>query len=93
MLFMHLGDQLTEYFRLIDAQKSALNKLGIKTLHDLLYHFPSRYEVGGSEAQIAGLVSGQEASIIGTLEKMETKKGWKSNVVEFSEKALTKALA
>src|SRR3989344_2576502 len=80
MLFMHLGDQLTEYFRLIDAQKSALNKLGIKTLHDLLYHFPSRYEVGGSEAQIAGLVSGQEASIIGTLEKMETKKGWKSRI-------------
>ena len=80
MLFMHLGDQLTEYFRLIDAQKSALNKLGIKTLHDLLYHFPSRYEIGGSEAQIAGLVSGQEASIIGTLEKMETKKGWKSRI-------------
>jgi len=80
MPFMRLGDQLTEHFRLVDAQKTALNKLGIKTLHDLLYHFPSRYDVGGNEAQIAGLVSGQEASIIGTLEKLETKKGWKSRI-------------
>ena len=75
---MRLGDQLTEHFRLTDQQKAALGKLGIRTVRDLLYHFPSRYEVGGDEAQIAGLVSGQEASIIGTLEKLETKKGWKS---------------
>ena len=80
MPFMRLGDQLTEHFRLIDAQKAALGKLGIKTVRDLLYHFPSRYEQGGDEAQIAGLVSGQEASIIGTLEKLETKKGWKSRI-------------
>ncbi len=80
MLFMRLGDQLTDHFRLIDAQKAALRKLGVTTVRDLLYHFPSRYEQGGDEAQIAGLVSGQEASIIGTLEKLETKKGWKSRI-------------
>jgi len=77
---MRLGDQLTEHFRLIDAQKAALRKLRVQTVRDLLYHFPSRYDVGGNEAQIAGLVSGQEASIIGTLEKLETKKGWKSRI-------------
>ena len=80
MPFMRLGDQLTEHFRLIDAQKAALRKLRVQTVRDLLYHFPSRYDVGGNEAQIAGLVSGQEASIIGTLEKLETKKGWKSRI-------------
>src|SRR3989344_9564962 len=77
---MNLSSPLSEHFRLIDAQKSALSKLGIKTVRDLLYHFPSRYEAGGDAAQIAGLVSGQEASIIGTLEKLETKKGWKSRI-------------
>ena len=77
---MRLGDQLTEHFRLIDTQKAALRKLRVQTVRDLLYHFPSRYDVGGNEAQIAGLVSGQEASIIGTLEKLETKKGWKSRI-------------
>ena len=80
MHLMRLSDPLSGHFRLVDSQKSALNKLGVKTLRDLLYHFPSRYDVGGDEAQIAGLVSGQEASIIGTLEKLETKKGWKSRI-------------
>lgn len=80
MHHMNLSDPLSSHFRLIDAQKAALRKLGVRTVRDLLYHFPSRYERGGDEAQIAGLVSGQEASIIGTLEKLETKKGWKSRI-------------
>ncbi len=77
---MLLSNLLTEHFRLTDTQKSALNKLGIKTVRDLLYHFPSRYEVGGEGAAVSGLVSGQEATLVGTLEKMETKKGWKSRI-------------
>jgi len=54
--------------------------LGIKTLRDLLFHFPFRYEQGGDESSVAGLVAGQEASLIGTLEKLETKKGWRSRI-------------
>ncbi|MDO8548357.1 MAG: ATP-dependent DNA helicase RecG [bacterium] len=77
---MHPTDLLTKYFRLIDSQKAALGKLGIKTVRDLLFHFPARYEQGGSGAAISGLVAGQEASIVGTLEKLETKKGWKSRI-------------
>ena len=77
---MHLSDLISEHFRLTDIQKSALNKLGIKTIRDLLFHFPSRYEQAGGEASIVGVVSGQEVSIIGTLEKLETKKGWKSRI-------------
>ena len=74
---MYLRDPITDHFRLTDAQKSALCKLGVKTLRDMLYHFPARYEQAGNEAQISGVVSGQEASLVGTLQKMETKKGWK----------------
>src|SRR3989344_6343618 len=77
---MLLSNLLSEHFRLTDAQKAALGKLGIKTIRDLFYHLPSRYEAAGDKAQIAGLASGQEASIIGTLEKLETKKGWKSRI-------------
>ena len=77
---MLLSNLLSEHFRLTDAQKAALGKLGIKTIRDLFYHLPSRYEAAGDKAQIAGLVSGQEASIVGTLEKLETKKGWKSRI-------------
>ncbi len=77
---MLLSNKLTEHFRLTDAQKSALERLGLRTVRDLLHHFPTRYEVAGEGAEIAGLVAGQEASIVGTLEKLEAKKGWKSRI-------------
>src|SRR5947207_15197393 len=77
---MHLGDKLENSFRLTDIQKAALTKLGIKTLRDLLYHLPSRYDQAGAEATISGVASGQEVSLVGTLEKLETKKGWKSRI-------------
>ncbi len=61
-------------------QKSALAKLGITTVRDLMFHFPFRYEQGGSESSIAGLVLGADVSIIGTIEKLETKKSWKRKI-------------
>ncbi|MEI7719826.1 MAG: ATP-dependent DNA helicase RecG [bacterium] len=77
---MNLHDQLTEHFRFVEAQKAALGKLGIKTVQDLLQHFPFRYEAAGQEAAVGGLVLGQDASVVGVLEKLETKKSWKSRV-------------
>jgi ATP-dependent DNA helicase RecG len=77
---MHLESPITDLFRLAPAQKSALTKLGIKTVRDLLYHFPFRYERAGDEAQTSGLEGGQDATLVGRLEKMETKKSWKSRI-------------
>ena len=77
---MRLNDPLSNTFRLADAHKAALARLGITTVRDLLYHFPFRYEQAGGEAAVAGLTAGMEASIIGVLEKMETKKSWKSHI-------------
>jgi ATP-dependent DNA helicase RecG len=77
---MRLADDITKQFRLTDAHKSALAKLGIRTVRDLLFHFPFRYEHGGNEASVSALAPGLEATIIGTLEKLETKKSWKSRV-------------
>jgi ATP-dependent DNA helicase RecG len=77
---MHLADALTEHFRLTDPHKSALRKLGVNTVRDLLYHLPSRYEEAGQEASTSTLVAGQEATVVGTLEKLETKKSWKRRI-------------
>src|SRR3989344_4942846 len=52
---MNLSSTLFEHFRLTDAQKAALGKLGIKTVRDLLYHLPSRYEAAGQEGKSARL--------------------------------------
>src|SRR3989338_5420814 len=77
---MHLSDPLAETFRLTDIQKSALSRLGIRTVRDLLFHFPFRYDIGGDESTIAGLQPGAEATIVGTIEKLETKKSWKRKI-------------
>lgn len=77
---MNLSTKLSEFFRLSEPHQQALERLGIKTARDLLYHFPFRYEMAGEEASVTGLVTGQEVSIIGTLEKLEAKKLWKSRV-------------
>ena len=77
---MQLRDLLTQHFRLIDSQKAALGKLGVTTVKDLLFHLPFRFEAGGEESSIAGLSLGMEASIIGTIEKLQTKKSWKRKI-------------
>jgi ATP-dependent DNA helicase RecG len=77
---MRLSDTLSPTFRLTDIQKSALSRVGIKTLHDLLFYFPFRYDQGGDEVAVAGLRAGAEVSLVGTLEKLEAKKSWKSRI-------------
>jgi len=77
---MRLTDPLSTALRLSDEHKKALSRLGIKTIRDLLFYFPFRYDMGGGESSVAGLQLGQEVSLIGTLEKLEAKKSWKSRI-------------
>ncbi len=76
---MHPGDSLETYFkRLKPEQKTALAKLQIHTIRDLLYHFPARYESGGPTGTIAGATLGTDVTLYGTIRKPETRKTWKS---------------
>lgn len=77
---MQPGGLLTQQFRLTPLQERALKKLGLLTVRDLLYHFPARYEEAGSESSIAGLVPGTEATIFGTISKLETRRSWKRRI-------------
>lgn len=69
---------LTHFSRLRADQKSALTKLGIKTIRDLLYHFPARYEASGPTGTVAAVSPGSEVTLYGTIRKPVTKKAWKS---------------
>src|SRR3989344_4098693 len=77
-------DVLEKHFRLIPAQKSALKRLGIATIRDLLYHFPTRYEMAGMETSSGQLVPGTKVTLYGTLSGLKAKKLWKSrrNITE-----------
>lgn len=71
-------DLVVKHFRLTPDQKSALRRLGIHTIRDLLYHFPVRFETAGASATAAGLVSGTKVTLVGTFHGLKAKKLWKS---------------
>lgn len=47
-----------------------LEKLGIYTLGDMLYHFPRRYDDFSHLSQISGLLYGREVTIMGTVKSV-----------------------
>jgi ATP-dependent DNA helicase RecG len=51
-----------------------LHKLGIKTVRDLLWHFPARYEDYSQIVPIADLVADQKATVQGTVVKVDTRR-------------------
>lgn len=71
--------ELSAYFpRLRADQKKALEKLGIRTVRDLLYHFPARYEAAGPTGTVVAVTPGTDVTLYGTIKKPETRKAWKS---------------
>ena len=76
---MSPSDLVTQHFtRLKPDQKKALEKLGVHTIRDLLYHFPARYESSGPTGTIAGAMLGTDVTLYGTIRKPEARKSWKS---------------
>ena len=78
---MHPEDPVDKHFtRLRPEQKRALAKLGIRTIRDLLYHFPARYESSGSVGTIAGVSAGAEVTLYGTVRKPDEVISHASNI-------------
>src|SRR3972149_2333022 len=76
---MNPEDTVEKHFtRLRPEQKRALHKLKIRTIRDLLYHFPARYESAGSTGTIASISAGAEVTLYGTVRKPDIRKTWKS---------------
>lgn len=76
---MNPSEPLEKLFpRLRPEQRRALRKLKIRTLLDILYHFPARYERSGATATIAGISAGAEVTLYGTIRKPDVRKTWKS---------------
>ncbi len=77
---MRLNDPLEKTFKITDLQKKALARLGLYSVRDLLYYFPSRYTDISEVRPINTLTEGETATIFGTLSKLKTKKGFKSKI-------------
>lgn len=75
---MRPEDSVSKYFRLTPVQLSALRRLGISTIEDLLRHFPARYDVAGSTATAKSVTVGVKVTLFGTITGLKAKKLWKS---------------
>jgi len=61
---------------LIDRQKRGLRKLGLKTICDLLFYFPSRYENFSERKNIIDLKEGDKTTIYGKISDLKMEKSW-----------------
>jgi ATP-dependent DNA helicase RecG len=77
---MQLSDKLEAKFKLGDDQKKALRKLGLFSVHDLLFHFPVRYSDISKVKLISELILGETATVYGKVSKLKTKKGYTSRI-------------
>jgi ATP-dependent DNA helicase RecG len=77
---MKLGDPLAIHFRIPAPQLKALQKLGVETVEDLLYHFPRSYGDTAEVSSVDKLIPGETAVIFGEISGLKTKKGFRSKV-------------
>ena len=58
-----------------------LGKLQIKTVKDLLWHFPTRYEDFSRMVKIADLKLNQSATIRGVVKKVSMRHSWRRKII------------
>ncbi|PIP73964.1 MAG: ATP-dependent DNA helicase RecG [Candidatus Lloydbacteria bacterium CG22_combo_CG10-13_8_21_14_all_47_15] len=68
------------FLRLKPAQKTALKRLGLETVRDILYYFPSRYGTIAHTKTIDTLSAGEQATVIGNISGIKTSKGFRTRV-------------
>ena len=73
-------DQIIDHFRLTPVQKTALKKLGLTTIHDLIYHFPVRYGDIAKAQNIENLKKGDAAVIFGKITGLKASKGFRTKI-------------
>ncbi len=75
---MRWDDAVAVHFKLSSTQASALKRLGITSIGDVLRHFPTRYEQAGAAGEASALVPGTKVTLFGIITKLKAKKLWKS---------------
>jgi len=75
-----LAEKIADRFRLTPQQKNGLEKLGLKTIRDLLYHFPVRHIDAGKSSAVERAIDGERATFYGQVEKTGTKRSFRGHM-------------
>jgi len=77
---MALSDSVETLAKIDLKHKKALERLGIFTILDLLYHFPTRYENVGESKRVEATEPDELVTLYGTIGKLKTRKSWKTKI-------------
>ncbi len=76
MYNVKLNSPISTEFRLVEAQKKALAKMGILTIEDILYYFPVRYGDTKQIRNVDSVTKGEEVTIFGKISGLKTSKAF-----------------
>ena len=77
---MKLDDKLMDVFRILPAQEKALKRLGIVSVKDLLYHFPTRYGNTAEVTSIASLRRGDTFVVFGRISGLKMSRAFRKKI-------------
>ena len=77
---MQLAALIETIFRITESQRKALHKFRIKTIEDLLYHFPSRYGDVAEVRNIENLQKGETAVVFGRISNLKATKAFRKKI-------------
>ncbi len=78
---MDLNTELSAIQGVGEKFSAKLQKLNIRTVRDLLWHFPFRYEDYSRVLPIGELEVGQTATVQGRIHQLNTRRTWKKNLL------------
>jgi ATP-dependent DNA helicase RecG len=78
--YVQLSDKLELKFPTDVNQKKALHRLGLFSVHDLLFHFPVRYSDISEVKRIEDLIPGDVATVYGKVSKLKAKKAFRTKI-------------
>lgn len=75
-----LDSPISSINKLSEVHAEGLHRLGIKSIRDLLYHFPTRYADSREESSVSTLVKGAPVTIYGVMEKVTVRRSFKGHI-------------
>ncbi|MFA5132157.1 MAG: ATP-dependent DNA helicase RecG [Candidatus Paceibacterota bacterium] len=75
-----LDSPVSSINRITPDHEAGLLRLDIRTLHDLLYHFPVRYADIREESHVSHIEKGQAVTVYGVMEKVSVKRSFKGHM-------------
>ena len=77
---MNLATPLIKIFRITAEQQKTLKKMGILSVADLLYHFPTRYGDFSKVSNISELADGDITNVYAEVISIFARKTFKTNI-------------